>query len=221
MAVKCPVQGEILIGIGAITRTPWESDSMGGVKDYQRRGSVAQKSPVTEVFIKNLSGLQSYLSRFFHSTHDIEDVLHDAYIRAVEAEKVNQIQSPKAFLYKVCKNLALNRCNNAAQKLTHYIEDFEELYVLDNTVSLDNQIEQETRFVLFCDAVKLLPPQCRNVFVLKKVYGFSSKEIAKRLSIDVSTVDKHLAKGMVICRNHLERKGYSFTKKIPAAKKVI
>ena len=194
---------------------------MGGVKDYQRRGSVVQNTPVTEVFINNLSSLQSYLSRFFHSTHDIEDVLQDAYIRAVEAEKVNQIQKPKAFLYKVCKNLAINHCNRAAQKLTHYIEDFEELYVLDSAVSLDNQIEQETRFVLFCDAVKLLPPQCRSVFVLKKVYGFSSKEIAKRLSISVSTVDKHLAKGMVICRNHLERKGYNFTRKIPAAKKVI
>ena len=107
------------------------------------------------------------------------------------------------------------------QKLTHYIEDFEELYVLDSAVSLDNQIEQETRFVLFCDAVKLLPPQCRSVFVLKKVYGFSSKEIARRLGINISTVDKHLAKGMVICRNHLERKGYSFTRKIPVTKKVI
>ena len=194
---------------------------MGDSNRHQGKGSEVQNSRVTEVFIKNLSGLRSYLAHFFHSTHDIEDVLHDTYIRAVEAEKVNQIQSPKAFLYKVCKNLALNRCNNATQKLTHYIEDFEELYVLDNTVSLDNQIEQETCFVLFCDAVKLLPPQCRNVFVLKKVYGFSSKEIAKRLSIDVSTVDKHLSKGMVFCRNHLERKGYSFTKKIPAAKKVI
>lgn len=192
---------------------------MGGSKDRQRRGSVAQNTPVTEVFIKNLGGLRSYLSRFFHSTHDIEDVLQDAYIRAVEAEKVNQIQTPKAFLYKICKNLAINHRNKAAQKLTTCIEDFEELYVLDGTASLDNQVEQETRFVQFCDAVRSLPPQCRSVFVLKKVYGLSSKEIARRLNINVSTVDKHLAKGMVSCRNHLERKGYGFTRHYKRQKK--
>ena len=111
---------------------------MGGVKDCQRRRSVVQNTPVTEVFINNLSSLQSYLSRFFHSTHDIEDVLQDAYIRAVEAEKVNQIQKPKAFLYKVCKNLAINHCNRAAQKLRYYIEDFEELYVLDSAVTTNH-----------------------------------------------------------------------------------
>ena len=96
---------------------------MRGVKDCQRRGSVALNTSVTEVFINNLSGLQSYLSRFFHSTHDIEDVLQDAYIRAIEAEKVNQIQKPKAFLYKICKNLAINHRNRAAQKLGAYIRN--------------------------------------------------------------------------------------------------
>lgn len=194
---------------------------MGDSKDFQRKGTVAQNNPITEAFIKNLGGLRSYLSRFFHSTHDIEDVLQDTYIRAVEAEKVNQIQTPKAFLYKVCKNLAINHRNKAAQKLTDYIEDFEELHVLDSTIPLDEKIEQENRFVQFCNAVKLLPPQCRSAFVLKKVYGLSSKEISQRLNISVSTVDKHLAKGIVSCRNHLESKGYSFTKNMSITKKVV
>lgn len=188
-------------------------------KKRHPKDSEAQRSRVTEEFMKNLGGLRSYLSGFFHSTHDIEDILQDTYIRAVEAEKINQIQTPKAFLYKICKNLAINHHNKAAQKLTSYIEDFEELHVLDSTASLEDSIEQENRFVQFCNAVKLLPTQCRSVFVLKKVYGLSSKEIAQRMDISVSTIDKHLAKGMVSCRNNLERKGYGFIKKIPAAKR--
>ena len=160
--------------------------------------------------MKNLSGLRCYLHRFFHSEHDIEDVLHDAYIRAVEAEKVTCIKTPRAFLYKVCKNLALNHQTSAAQRLTDHIADFEELNVLQDSVLLEEQVEQETRFVQFCNSVKRLPPQCRRVFVLKKVYGLSNKEIALRLDIAVSTVDKHLARGLVACRNYLEQKGYDF-----------
>jgi RNA polymerase sigma factor (sigma-70 family) len=178
-----------------------------------------ENSPVTATFLQNLGGLKSYLSRFFHSRHDIDDVLQDAYVRAVQAEKVEKIQTPKAFLYKICKNLAINHHTRAAQRLTDYIEDFDDLEVTYSTVSMDDQLEQENRFVQFCEAVKCLPPQCRRAFVLKKVYGLSSKEVAQRLGITISTVDKHLARGLVICRNHLERKGYSFNSKTSASRK--
>lgn len=179
-------------------------------KQFTTHGSNRDDHSIAVTFLKNLSGLRSYLSNFFHSSHDIEDVLQDAYIRAIEAEKLKQIRTPKAFLYKVCKNLAINHHNKAAQKLTDYIEDFDELNVIDTGVSVEEQIEQENRFAQFCNSVKLLPPQCRRVFVLKKVYGLSNKEIAKQLAISVSTVDKHLGHGLVVCRNYLEQKGYKF-----------
>ena len=41
------------------------------------------------------------------------------------------------------------------------------------------------------EAVRQLPEQCRRVFVLKKVYGYSQREIAKELSLSESTVEKH------------------------------
>ena len=189
------------------------------VKQNLTEASKTENSPVTKTFLQNLGGLRSYLSHFFHSKHDIDDVLQDAYVRAVQAEKVEEIQTPKAFLYKICKNLAINHHTKAAQRLTDYIADFDDLEVLYSTVSMDEQVEQENRFVQFCESVKCLPPQCRRAFVLKKVYGLSSKEVAQRLGITISTVDKHLARGLVICRNHLERKGYSFNSKPSATGK--
>lgn len=169
-----------------------------------------QNTRMTDIFIENMNGLKYYLRRFFSSTRDIEDVLQDTYIRAIETEKVTEIHSPKAYLYKICKNLALNHHAKAAHKLTDYIADFDYLNVLDSDISLEDRTEQERRFMLFCHSVKQLPPQCRRAFVLKKVYGLTSKEIADRLNIKVSTVDKHLSKGLSLCRNYLERRGYGF-----------
>ena len=138
-------------------------------------------------------------------------MLQDTYIHAIEAEKVTSIHTPKAFLYKVCKNLALNHHARGAQKLTDYIADFDDLGVLSTEASIEDKIEQENRFAEFCHGVKQLPPQCRRAFVLKKVYGLANKEIAERLNITVSTVDKHLARGLVRCRNYLVKKGYGFS----------
>ena len=41
-----------------------------------------------------------------------------------------------------------------------------------------------------------LPIKCRKVFVLRKVYGYSQAEIAKKLGISLSTVETHITKGM-------------------------
>ena len=57
---------------------------------------------------------------------------------------------------------------------------------------------------MFCRAVGGLPEQCRRAFILKKVYGLSQQEIADRLSISQSTVEKHIAKGLLMCREYME-----------------
>lgn len=167
----------------------------------------------TQTFVNNLGGLRRYLSRFFSSKHDIEDVLQEAYVKAIESEKSNEITAPKAFLYKVSKNLAINYHKSAARRLTDYIEDFEEAENIASGPSLEHQVEQEYRLARFCDAVKLLPPQCRRVFVLKKVYAIPNIEIAKRMGISINTVNKHLSKGTLMCQKYLEHKGYEGSQK--------
>jgi RNA polymerase sigma-70 factor (ECF subfamily) len=43
---------------------------------------------------------------------------------------------------------------------------------------------------------------------LKKVYGLSRKEIAAYLGITESTVQKHVAKGLLMCSEYLAKSGY-------------
>jgi RNA polymerase sigma factor (sigma-70 family) len=159
------------------------------------------------VFQNNIKPLKHYVSRFFGNSHDIEDLLQDVYIRVVEAEKVTRITTPKAFIYKVARNLALNEKSRARQKHCSAINDDELAQIIDE-LSLEDNIEQEQRFIHFCSSVNKLPPQCRKVFIMKKVYGLANNDIAKELDISVSTVDKHLAKALITCRNDLQKMGH-------------
>jgi len=45
--------------------------------------------------------------------------------------------------------------------------------------------------------------------VLKKVYGLSQKEIAEYLGISQSTVEKHVAKGLLMCVQAMREMGHS------------
>jgi len=55
--------------------------------------------------------------------------------------------------------------------------------------------------------VDRLPPLCRRVFVLRKVFKLSHAEISEVLGVSHSTIEKHVAKGLVRCRDHLRELG--------------
>ena len=42
----------------------------------------------------------------------------------------------------------------------------------------------------------LLPPRCRDVFVLKEIHGYTPAEIAAALGISTTDVKRHLRKAM-------------------------
>ena len=65
------------------------------------------------------------------------------------------------------------------------------------------------RLALFANAVAALPSQCRKVLVLKKIEGLSQREIAARLGIAESTVEKHLAKALLLTRDFMARRDTS------------
>jgi RNA polymerase sigma factor (sigma-70 family) len=117
-------------------------------------------------------------------------------LRAYKAEQEKKIEHPKAFLFRIAKNLMLSEFSSKARKITDYIEDYDNSEELLNTDHLESNVMAQQKLGIYCEAVASLPTQCRRVVIMKKVYGMQNKEIARRLELSVSTVEKHLTKGI-------------------------
>jgi len=173
----------------------------------------AKSSPVRDdvisTFLKHRSALIRYISRFIHHPQDIEDIVHEAFLQTYAAEIKTHIHSPRAFLYKTAKNTALKHLDKCTNRLTDYMGDMAELAVTADAVSTESRVESQERFIAFCRAVRTLPLQCRRAFILRKVYGLSHKEIAEQLGISASTVEKHLANGIIRCSEYMQACGMS------------
>lgn len=146
---------------------------------------------------------------------DIEDIVQETFVHSYAAARDRHIHNPKAFMLKTAKNLALNLISLSEYRLTEQLDDTVDSDSRFASETLESQYQSREKFLLFCRAVSALPVNCRRVFILKKVYGLSQKEIADYLDISPSTVEKHVAKGVVMTARYLSEKGYPVA--VPAA----
>jgi RNA polymerase sigma factor (sigma-70 family) len=166
-----------------------------------------RRKPLLDQIFGYRAALQKYLRRFTGGAEDVDDLVQEAYMRVFAMPAGQAVDSPRALLFRVARNLAVDR---ARQRLTHAtddVADFEPLNVSSEEAEPDEQVDLRRRFESFCAAVDSLPPLCRQVFVLRKVYQLSHEEIAEVMGLSRSTIEKHVAKGLLRCRDRLRSLG--------------
>ncbi|REL28274.1 RNA polymerase sigma factor [Thalassotalea euphylliae] len=173
-----------------------------------------------KLFLSSKEGLNRLVARIVPPS-DIEDIVQETYVRLCGVKDVKGISSPKSFMYKTAKNLALDYAKQARVKLVDDVDDWNAFESLLTDTTHDEEFQKYTSnkdFEELCEAIRMLPVQCRKVFVLKKVYGHSQKEIASSLGLSESTVEKHVSAGTKRCyqfiknQRSLEEKSFVKTK---------
>mgnify|MGYP002725836706 CR=1 FL=1 len=159
---------------------------------------------VTRAFLEFKQGLKKIVRRFVDNPVDVEDIVHEAYVRSLKASRSQKIDAPKAFIAKAARNLALNHVTSARVALNENIgdADFPDARWGDNGV--EQAAEAQRNLHAYCQAIEALPRQARRVYTLKQVYGLSQKEISAKLGISEKTVEYHVSKGLLHCRRYLK-----------------
>ncbi len=165
---------------------------------------MGRETKLSKIFVSYSASLKHFISRIVRS-EDIEDIIQETFVRSYEADLKQEIQYARSYMLKTAKNLALNHVAKWDNKFNHSIEDFTEPPVELITPSFETVFEIKERFLLFCKATEQLSPCVRKSFILKKVYGLSQKEISQHLNLSQSTVEKHVAKGLLSCAQYMEK----------------
>jgi RNA polymerase sigma-70 factor (ECF subfamily) len=151
-------------------------------------------------FVREILGCEAsltrYLARTWPSANDIPDIIQEAYIRVLEAAVIERPAHPKSFLFQTTRNLLSDRARRARIVAIDVMEDLESLNVLVDELTPERRTSARQQLTTVAMAFNAMPDRCRDVVWMKRVQNLSHKEIAERLGIEVSTVEKHLAKGI-------------------------
>jgi len=179
---------------------------------------MTRNSTITQLFLstkKNIGRLISHIVK----ADDIDDIVQETFVKTYEADLKQEIKYVRSYMLKTAKNLALNHVARWDNKYNDSLEDFTQPPVQLTSINVEDDYESKEQFLFFCRATDQLSGSVRKCFILKKVYGLSQKEIASYLGLSESTVEKHIAQGLLKSAMYIKRmnheQGVKQAKKTP------
>jgi len=151
--------------------------------------------------------LKAYLRIRFPDERDVEDVVQDSYVRIWKARAVTPIRSVKAFLFRVARNVALDRHRRDRVGVPAEVGSLSIQNVIDETADIAESLGILEKERLLADALATLPSRAHEVVILCKLNELTHGEAARHLGISERTVDEHLRRGMKRLGAELRKRG--------------
>jgi RNA polymerase sigma factor (sigma-70 family) len=145
-----------------------------------------------------LRRIEKLLRRRGASPEDAEDLVQEAVVRLFSyTRKAGEVRNSEAFLTRTALNLAID-LHRSARRDRFEPESVESLPLLDIAPTPDEILAAEQRLLSMKRALDEVSRRTRNVFFMHRLQGFSHSEIAGRLGISKSAVEKHIASAITI-----------------------
>lgn len=153
----------------------------------------------SSLYHATIAPLRRYLARMLGNTAEAQDIAHDAHVRVYPSMTEKAPEKPEALLYTTARRLAINRLKRRSiAPFTR--EAANEETSASSAPGVAQQVIARQELQLLEKAIAALPEGCRTVLLLRKVELLSHKEIAERLGIAVSTVEKQHARALRLLR---------------------
>ena len=149
--------------------------------------------------LKNYLGrLQKLLRRRGASPEDAEDLVQEAVVRLFTyTRNAGEVRNAEAFLTRTALNLAVD-LHRSSHRDRFEPDPVETLQLLDIGPMPDEVLAAEQRLRSMRQALDQVSRRTRDVFFMHRLQGLSHGEIASKLGVSKSAVEKHIASAITI-----------------------
>ena len=149
------------------------------------------------------SQLRGWLGRRAVAGVETDDIVQEAYAVLATLTDVSHVENPRAYLFRTAWSLVMKQLRRAQVVTIQSVADVADLQVPWDGPDPEQQIGARFELVRLARALDDLPVKCREVFRLRKVEGLSQREVAQRLGLSESTVEKHVARAVRLLAEQL------------------
>jgi len=156
--------------------------SPGEINDLQS----GKEEPYNKIFEETYPPLCDYIYSISDGANDGEDIAQEALIKFY-SKRTNfaTVEKIMSFLFTTCKNAYINWLKHEGVKQKH-------IGTLKNEFDMTEPAYVETEYLHIIYAeIEKLPAECKKVFTLLYIHGYTNQEVMAKLNMSASLVSHH------------------------------
>lgn len=145
-------------------------------------------------FVEHQPDLIRFLTRRLRCSFTASELSQEVYLRAVRVEDTRSIRNPRAFFFQVAANLAADHHRVEGRRAELMREAQALLWSEDDERSPERQVLAREELEVLAQVIAELPDTSRRIFSMNRFEGLTQREIAERMGISTTAVEKHIRK---------------------------
>ena len=142
--------------------------------------------------LEHYEEISYYIQRLTGDKNLSKDLTQETYVKALEIRKEPNVHLQKAYLYKIAKNLVIDKARKESKLIQTAYE--EERHTIPVNERPDEIINNEMCQQKIKECISQLPVRNKKAFILFYYKGYTRKEIALMMGITISAVEKNITR---------------------------
>ncbi|WP_417247536.1 RNA polymerase sigma factor [Celeribacter sp.] len=156
---------------------------------------------VSDIFRQYHRDLITRATRMVGDRDTGEDIVQSTYVKLVAgAKSSSEIANPRAYTFTALRNVAYDFTARRSREWLYRV-DHEEIEAFADDHDTESQLAAREALLRLSMLLNELPASCSDAFLMNKVEGLTHREIAKRMGISTSMVEKHIMRAIKHCRD--------------------
>lgn len=153
------------------------------------------------------NALARYFQRRVHDASEVEDLIQEVFLRIVRRGASGELEQLEGYVFKTAASVLTDRERRRKVRQAGRHVPFEPEIHAGETPGPERTLIGVETLEAIGVALLELPERTRRVFILRRMEGLSIPEIARRLGVSASAVEKHMLKAVrhILARTRDER----------------
>jgi RNA polymerase sigma factor (sigma-70 family) len=172
------------------------------------RRSPADLSSSEQEVVEGMAGqfgtvLRHYFARRVREREEVEDLVQEVFLRLLKRGKIEELADPRAYIFETAANTLADRARKRRSRYMEVHETFDPAVHPYEDFASDRVLIGEETLTHVSRALLELPERTRAIFILRRLEGMRYQEIARRLGLSLSLVEKQMAKAVAYLQRRL------------------
>ena len=150
---------------------------------------------IADLSVRYGQAVRRFFSRRLRDGADVEDLTQEVFARLLKRAELGEIAHIEGYLFHTAANLLRERARKAARRPGDAAHS-EEIDAAVEEFSPERILLGREAYARMVEALQELPERARTIFVLNRFEELSAAEIARRLGVSVSTVEKDMMRAI-------------------------